>query len=189
MAEQNNDFESTSEQRFRSRRKFTRMIAIIMILLLMLAAGAYAIFYPRGAINSAQSQPVPFSHRVHATDKKISCYFCHSQAINTDHAGIPALETCMLCHRRVAIYYPPIVRVQEYYKQKKPIEWVRINDVPDFVYFSHQMHIRSGFDCGRCHGNVAQMDRVRQPERFTMGYCVSCHRQENASHDCLICHR
>ena len=134
-------------------------------------------------------QPIPFSHRIHATEKKISCVFCHSGAIDTDVAGIPPLETCMLCHSKIIIHYPPIVTLREHYDNKVPVEWVRVNVLQEFAYFSHQGHIQSGVDCGKCHGDVAQMDRVVMKKPFQMGFCVQCHRDAEVSHDCWICHR
>lgn len=164
-------------------------LAILLLILLVGSIGALFIFYPVGAIDAAVQQPIPFSHRVHATDKKLSCVLCHSGVINADHAGIPPLETCMLCHSKIIIHHPKIADLRRHYDQREPVEWQRITYLPDFVYFSHQAHIQAGFDCGKCHGNVAQMDRVIAPTQFKMGFCVQCHRDENFSHDCFICHR
>jgi hypothetical protein len=183
------DYESTPEIRFRRRRHFAAALSLFFLLLLLILAGSFLIFYPQGSIMSAVGQPIPFSHRVHATDKQISCFMCHSNAIKTDHAGLPPEETCMLCHKRIAIHYPPIVRLTNYYNDSTPIRWNRVNDLPDFVYFSHQSHILAGFDCGKCHGDVATMDRVLYVNQFTMGFCITCHKEQNASHDCFICHR
>ena len=95
----------------------------------------------------------------------------------------------MLCHERVIVTHPEIVKLRSHWEAKRPVEWVRVNDVPDFVFFNHSLHIRRGIDCGGCHGNVAAMDRVAMPRGLTMGFCVQCHRDNNVSHDCLICHR
>ncbi len=161
-------------------------LTLVAVVLLAIMAIAYNFVFPA---QIGKAQPVPFSHRFHVTEKKLSCLMCHPGAISREVAGIPPLETCMLCHQHVIIHYPEIVKVRDHYQERKPIEWVRINNLPDFVYFNHQVHVRSGYDCGKCHGDVAHMDRIVQVHPFKMGFCVECHRQENASHDCLICHR
>jgi hypothetical protein len=134
-------------------------------------------------------QPIPFSHRIHAGEKQISCVFCHSGAIDTDVAGIPPLETCMLCHSKIIIHYPQIADLRRHYYEKVPVEWERINVLQEFAYFSHQTHIQSGVDCGKCHGDVKQMDRIVMKKPFQMGFCVQCHRDTQVSHDCWMCHR
>ena len=156
--------------------------AIILLSMVLL----YAFFYEN---RIGPEQPIPFSHRIHATEKKISCVFCHSEAVNTDVAGIPPLETCILCHSKIIIHYPPIEDLRNHYYNKNPVEWTRINVLQEFVYFSHQTHIQSGVDCGKCHGDVAQMDRVIMKKPFNMGFCVQCHRDVKVSHDCWMCHR
>ncbi len=148
---------------------------------------AYYYYFPT---ELGPAQPIPFSHRFHVDTKKLSCLMCHSGAVNTDRAGVPPLETCMLCHKRIIVTNPWIQSLREHYDAGVPIEWVHANNrVPEFVYFSHQRHVRSGIDCGTCHGDVAHMDRVYTPIRIQMGFCVQCHRDNNFSHDCLVCHR
>ncbi len=134
-------------------------------------------------------QPISFSHRIHSTEKSISCVFCHNEAINSNTAGIPPLETCILCHSKIIVHHPQIAQLRENYNKKIPVEWVRVNVFQEFSYFSHQSHIQSGVDCGKCHGNVAQMDRIVMKTPFEMGFCVQCHRDTKVSHDCLMCHR
>jgi hypothetical protein len=134
-------------------------------------------------------QPIPFSHRVHAYGKSISCLVCHSEAPRYYRAGIPPLETCMLCHRHIAIEYEPIRNLREHYFQGRPVVWKRIYALPEFVYFPHSVHLGRGVDCGRCHGDVERMDRVTAVREFSMGFCIGCHRESNATHDCFTCHR
>lgn len=151
------------------------------------AAIAYLQYYPS---DLGPQQPIPFSHHFHVATKDISCFMCHSQAAVQDRAGVPPLETCMLCHKQIIVNYPPIRKLREHYDTARPVEWVHVNNrVPEFVYFSHQRHVRSGIDCGQCHGDVTEMDRIKAPFEFTMGFCVQCHRDNNFSHDCLTCHR
>lgn len=161
-------------------------LALAAAALLVLTPAMYYLYFPS---RIAAAQPIPFSHRFHVTEKNLSCVFCHAGTIDTPRAGVPPLETCMLCHNRIIVTYPPIVKLTDYYRRGEPVPWVRVNDLPEFVYFNHQAHIRHGFDCGRCHGDVAHMDRVTYVQEFQMGFCVQCHRDNGYSHDCLICHR
>jgi hypothetical protein len=134
-------------------------------------------------------QPVNFSHRVHVNDKKISCYMCHPEAMSTARAGIPALETCMLCHARIAVTYPEIAKLRNFYFQGKPVLWNKVYYLPDFVFFNHSVHIHRQIDCSQCHGNVPLMDRIVAQQEFQMGFCVKCHRRTKATTDCFTCHR
>jgi len=136
------------------------------------------------------AQPIPFSHKFHVSTKNLSCIFCHSGALNTEHAGVPPVETCMLCHKRIIVTHPQIQRLKQYYDERDPVPWNRVNRLSEFAFFNHERHVRAGFDCGRCHGDVANMDRVTPVVTLNnMGFCVQCHRDEEYSHDCLICHR
>ncbi len=136
------------------------------------------------------AQPIPFSHRFHAGTKQLSCVFCHPGVLKTERAGVPPVETCMLCHKRLIVTHPEIKKLKDYFDSGTPIPWERVNRLSEFAFFNHERHIRAGFDCGRCHGDVAAMDRVRPPVKLNnMGFCVQCHRDEEYSHDCLICHR
>jgi hypothetical protein len=137
-----------------------------------------------------QEQPIPFSHRFHVTTKHLSCVFCHTGAIHGESAGIPPLETCMLCHKQIIVEHPEIKKLAEFYNSGTPVPWVRVNPLREFVFFSHEAHVRRGFDCAYCHGDISNMDRVVPAYTLNkMGFCVQCHRENNGSHDCLICHR
>ena len=161
--------------------------ALAVLLLLSGAALVYLdIPYPVGL---GPRQPIPFSHRVHVHTKQLSCYLCHTGAARSSRAGIPPLETCLLCHSRIIRSYPYIAKLREHYAQKKPVVWERVNWLPEFVYFDHSMHIQRGIDCSRCHGDVSLMDRVVKSRKFRMGFCIQCHRDNKATHDCFTCHR
>ena len=163
--------------------------ALAGVIVLAGAATALAVlfFFP-GRIGAAQ--PIPFSHRFHAGTKQVSCVFCHPGVLKTARAGVPPLETCMLCHKRIIVTHPEIRKLTEYHDSGTPVPWVRVNRLSEFAFFNHQRHVRAGFDCGRCHGDVAAMDRVKPAVPLNnMGFCVQCHRDEEYSHDCLICHR
>jgi len=171
------------------KRRFKRieaLLALTAVASVLVGWWGYSRFYER---RIGPEQPIPFSHRVHATEKGISCVLCHYTAPVSDRAGIPPLETCMLCHKREAIHFTPIEAVREHYYGNRPIEWVRVNWVPEFAYFTHRVHIHRGIDCGTCHGDVKGMDRVFAAKKFEMGFCISCHRRYGATHDCFTCHR
>ena len=144
-------------------------------------------FYYEGRMGP--EQPIAFSHRLHADVKGISCYVCHSGAMQSPRAGVPPLETCMLCHERIIITYPEIRKLRDHFARREPVEWIKVYDVPEFVYFNHEVHIRRQVDCGVCHGDVKAMDRLVAAHDLNMGLCVQCHRDNKVSHDCYVCHR
>lgn len=166
-------------------RKVERNIAIFSIIIIICTACLYAV-YP---INIGKQEPIPFSHRIHNGMKQINCVFCHDTSIYSARAGIPPLQTCMLCHSKIIIDYPPIHNIlHASYYNGVPVEWERINTLPDYVNFYHGVHIASGFDCSRCHGDISSMDRVKLRYKFDMGFCIQCHKDEKASIDCFNCH-
>lgn len=146
------------------------------------------------------TQPIEFNHALHAGTNDIPCGYCHYDATRSRHAGIPAAQVCMNCHSQILTESPQIQRLAEYVSNGEPIPWERVHRLPDFVYFDHSWHLEAGLECTQCHGDVAQMARVRQDASLTMGWCVDCHRQNNdalepdaplerhASTDCAACH-
>lgn len=155
-------------------------------------------------------QPINFSHKVHAGDNKINCLYCHSSADTSRVAGIPTAATCMNCHTQIKPDSPEIQKIVRALETDQPIEWVKVNDVPDHVVFNHSRHVSAGVDCSSCHGAVETMEKVSQAGTFSMGSCISCHRTHReitldargrplisaektrerlmASTDCSICH-
>jgi hypothetical protein len=156
------------------------------------------------------TQPINFSHKVHAGDNQIQCLYCHSSADKSTVAGIPAASTCMNCHTKILKDSTEIQKIAAALAQNKPVEWVKVNDLPDHVSFNHSRHVTAGVKCQLCHGPVETMDRVEQFDILSMGMCVGCHRthrevtlDENgratvtkevtpkrlmASTDCSVCH-
>lgn len=162
-------------------------VAAAVVLLSALAALVFLDrVYPVGL---GPRQPIPFSHRVHAGVKQISCFMCHEGAARSSRAGIPPLETCLLCHARIIRSYPYIARLRGHVALNKPVVWERVNWLPEFVYFDHSMHLRRAVDCGYCHGDISRMDRVAGARKFRMGFCVGCHKDNGVTHDCFTCHR
>lgn len=137
----------------------------------------------------APVQPIPFSHKLHAGDNKIPCQYCHVQVDKSKHATVPAMNVCMNCHKVVRATDSPLIRqLTEAYKAGKPIEWVKVHDLPDFVNFNHKRHIKKGFDCAVCHGDVASMAKITQVQTLQMGFCMDCHKANKAPTDCYTCH-
>jgi hypothetical protein len=133
-------------------------------------------------------QPVAFSHKMHAGTRKIPCLYCHSAAERSRHATVPSVNVCMNCHVVARTDRPDIQKITALYNADKPIPWIRVHRLPDYVYFSHRWHIARGFPCQKCHGPVEKMNEVRQVSSLKMGWCIDCHRQNGASQECNTCH-
>lgn len=121
-------------------------------------------------------QPVPFSHDHHTAGLGISCLYCHTSVEESSFAGIPPSATCMNCHKLIWNQSPMLEPVRESYRSGRPIEWTRIHDLPDFVYFDHSIHVAKGIGCASCHGRVDQMPLMYQAESLQMEWCLECHR-------------
>jgi len=127
-------------------------------------------------------QPVWFSHKVHAGQNKIDCMYCHTTAEDSKSAGIPGTDVCMNCHNVVKTGAQTgdveINKVIDSWNTGKPIEWVRVHNLPDHVFFNHSQHVNAGKrECEECHGPVEEMDRLAQVEDLSMGWCLDCHRK------------
>lgn len=168
------------------KRPITKILIVVMLASLAVGTWMYYNFYES---KIGKEQPIPFSHRVHVNNKNISCVICHEGAIQTSRAGVPPVETCMLCHEKIIVHHPEIQKLRAHYKNNEPIMWEKVNEMPDFVFFNHSLHTFRKIDCGECHGNVKHMDRVNLANKFEMGFCVECHKEEEASIDCFTCHR
>ncbi|MBW2148478.1 MAG: cytochrome c3 family protein [Deltaproteobacteria bacterium] len=162
------------------------LLSAFLIALLAVMSWLYYV-YPHVGIGP--EQPIPFSHRVHAGDKEISCRFCHPFVERSSRAGIPAMTKCLFCHSRIIVNHPEIVKLRNYVENNKPVIWRRIFWIADHVKFNHQPHVSAGFDCAECHGDVKSMDRL-MPVDLKMGFCVTCHRENDVNLDCwLACHK
>jgi hypothetical protein len=122
------------------------------------------------------AQPVPYSHEVHAGELGIDCRYCHTTVEDAAFAAIPPTETCMNCHSSIHTQSEKLQPVFESYATGKPIEWVKVHDLPDFVYFNHSRHVNSGVSCVSCHGRVDKMEVVEQDQPLHMDWCLNCHR-------------
>jgi hypothetical protein len=122
------------------------------------------------------AQPVAFDHRIHAKDLRIDCRFCHSGADRGAVAGLPPTVACMGCHSKVWRESEQFAPVRASLATHRPIQWRRVNALPDFVFFDHSIHLAKGVGCATCHGHVAEMARVSQATPLSMRWCVECHR-------------
>lgn len=126
-------------------------------------------------------QPVAFSHAIHADQLGLDCRYCHSAVEESWFSNIPATSTCMNCHNQVAKDSPKLQLVRESYDTGKPIPWVQVHKVPDYVYFNHAVHVNRGISCVHCHGEVHKMDEVRHEKPLSMSFCLECHRDPEKS--------
>jgi hypothetical protein len=124
----------------------------------------------------AREQPVPFSHKHHVSGLGIDCRYCHTSVETSAFAGIPPTKTCMTCHSQIWVDSPMLAPVRESYRTNTSLEWTRIHDLPDFVYFNHSIHVAKGIGCDTCHGPVDQMPLTWKEETLQMGWCLECHR-------------
>ena len=148
----------------------------------------------------APAQPIPFSHQLHAGQMQIQCLYCHSGASRSRVAGVPAVETCMNCHRVTKVDSPDIKRLTAAWQSGEPVVWQRIHKLPQHVFFDHRPHVTAGIACQTCHGQVQDMDRVSQQMSMRMSNCLGCHRDPHAAlpagssiqrgpENCGACHR
>lgn len=121
-------------------------------------------------------QPVPFSHKLHNDDLGIDCRYCHNLVEVSPHANVPPTQTCMNCHIIIKRDSEKLAMIRESWIQKKPMEWIRVHKLPDYVYFDHSVHLRAGVGCFSCHGNINQLEVVKQNFPLSMSWCLDCHR-------------
>ena len=189
-----------------ARNQFLVLVTAIFLLL----SGAWVVygFLMQVGVDQgyAPIQPIHYSHKIHAGENGIDCKYCHSSARTSKHAGIPSLNVCMNCHKNIAAFegdkdstYVEYTKefytaeIQKLYKavgwdkdkqaytgKTEPVKWVRIHNLPDFVYFNHSQHVTvAGIECQKCHGPVQTYEIQKQFAPLTMGWCINCHRETN----------
>src|SRR5262249_29303770 len=124
----------------------------------------------------AREQPIQFSHERHVAGNGIDCRYCHTSAEDSSFAGIPPTKTCMNCHSQIFSNSPFLEPVRESFRTGRSIEWTRVHDLPDFVYFNHSIHVNKGVGCTTCHGQVDRMPLMWQEQSLQMEWCLNCHR-------------
>jgi len=162
--------------------KWTNQLPIFFVIVVaLLGAGGIGFFWYYGSpeytdVGYRPTQPIDYSHKVHAGDLGIDCRYCHTTVEISASANIPPTQTCMNCHTLVKPESEKTAPLLASWQTGKPIEWVRVHMLPDYAYFDHSTHISVGVGCVSCHGNVAEMEKVTQVEPLSMSWCLDCHR-------------
>jgi len=128
------------------------------------------------AVGYAPTQPVPYSHALHVGKLGLDCRYCHNTVEKTAFAALPATQTCMNCHTNIRPESPQLQPVRDSWTTGKSVPWVKVHDLPDYVYFNHSAHVSHGVGCVECHGRIDQMEVVHQAQPLSMGWCLDCHR-------------
>jgi hypothetical protein len=121
-------------------------------------------------------QPLQFSHMHHVADDGIDCRYCHTSVETSSFAGIPPTKTCMNCHSVLFANASFLEPVRASFRDNRPLRWIRVHDLPDFVYFNHSIHVKKGIGCESCHGRVDQMPLIYQENSLLMEWCINCHK-------------
>lgn len=147
------------------------------------AGGLYvlAVLYYGGSpytwrVGYSPEQPVPFSHQLHAGELGMDCRYCHTTVDMAAFAAVPPSATCMNCHKNIAPQSRKLLEVRETFASGDPVPWIRVHNLPDYVYFNHSAHVTRGVSCVSCHGRVDQMEQVFHAKPLTMAWCLECHR-------------
>jgi hypothetical protein len=155
-----------------------KVAGAIMGLGAVAAVSAYAYYSYPAVIDTGYQpvQPVAYSHKLHAGDLGLDCYYCHSTVYKAAFAAVPSTNTCMNCHTKVKTDSPRLEVVRESARTGQAIPWVHIHRLPDYVYFNHEAHLNAGVSCVSCHGRIDQMVEVAQDKPLNMAFCLDCHR-------------
>lgn len=181
------------------------LIAYFLVLTPVAMAAKYNVTPPGGSHDGEEvTQPIEFPHIIHVKDNKINCMYCHTYARRSKVAGIPPTSKCMGCHKVIATDKARIQELTRYWTEKKPPRWKKVHDIPDFVHFTHEKHLKKlVFDreypvedvkevCALCHGKLEDMTVARKMKPLNMGWCVGCHiknKDLGAPGDCWKCHK
>ena len=167
-----------------SRQADLRLRRLVVGVVLLAALGVAGLYYygppEYTRVGYAPKQPVPFSHEQHAGRLGMSCLYCHTGVEESSVAKIPPTQTCMNCHQTIKPDSPQLAVVRASFASGKPVPWVRVHQVPDYVFFNHSAHVRRGVGCVSCHGKVNEMPVVVHEKPLSMGWCLDCHRHPDA---------
>jgi hypothetical protein len=147
------------------------LVGSLILLAMMLGRSSYAT-----REDEVVQQPVQFSHLHHVLDDGIDCRYCHTSVETSAFAGIPPTKTCMNCHSQIFNTAPILEPIRASFRDNAPLRWIRVHDLPDFVYFNHSIHVKKGVGCETCHGRVDEMPLMRQENSLQMEWCLDCHR-------------
>src|ERR1700761_7661101 len=126
-------------------------------------------------------QPVPFSHKPHVEGLGLQCQYCHTSVEKSSYAGIPPTKTCINCHAQIWTNAELLQPVRTSWATGESIPWIKVHDLPDFVYFNHEIHVNKGIGCSSCHGRVDEMPLMYQQNTLQMAWCLNCHRNPGAN--------
>lgn len=167
-------------QIFSRRANVHSKVILVAIVVLVCGAGwtTYAVFWSpyTTSVGVPLEQPVPFSHKHHVGDDGIDCRYCHSSVETSAFAGIPSTQVCLTCHSQLYADAPILAPVRASLTNNRPLQWNRVNDLPDFVYFNHSIHVGNGIGCSTCHGQLDQMPLTWRTQTLYMKWCLECHR-------------
>lgn len=197
--------QEVDKDRFAGLKKLSKnkkfILLIVLLSIIFLGSAGWKGMWETGVHTGYQPvQPIKFSHQLHAGVNKIDCQYCHSGAFTSKNASIPSLNVCMNCHNYVTASEkydgktsPEIMKIytaldynedtKQYGENTKPVEWIRIHNLPDLAYFNHSQHVSvAGIECQKCHGPIQTMEEVYQYSPLTMQWCINCHKQTEVDH-------
>jgi hypothetical protein len=158
---------------------YSRLSILALVGFAAVLGGAVAMLHLSG-YNTNQGmfveQPVQFSHKHHVGGEGIDCRYCHTSVEESAFANIPSTKICMNCHSQIWTNAPILEPVRASFRDNKPLQWTRVHDLPDFVYFNHSIHVKKGVGCATCHGPVDEMPLMYQHATLQMSWCLDCHR-------------
>ena len=167
-------------QLFKRRANALARLTVIGIPVVVIGASVTLFAFARSdfwtRVDVPIEQPVPFSHKHHVGDDGIDCRYCHTSVENSSFAGIPSTETCMTCHSQLFKDASVLQAVRDSWQTGAPVKWVRVHDLPDYVYFDHSIHVNKGVGCATCHGQVNEMPLTFKTQELYMRWCLNCHR-------------
>jgi hypothetical protein len=173
------------DNRFAQRRRVTLLACALLVnLLAVVIRGAGQAPAPE-----APAQPVAFSHKVHAGTLQMPCATCHPNPDPGERMTLPPASLCLQCHGEIKADSPEVVRLKSLTTDNREVPWVRVYQIPSYVFFSHRAHLATGSTCADCHGPVAERDRLAREGDVTMAGCINCHAAKSASVDCGFCHQ
>jgi len=162
---------------------WTKAVLLGMAALVLGGAGWW-VMWPRTdwvrGVGATIGQPVPFSHQHHVSGLGIGCLMCHQHVEVAANAGLPGTDTCMTCHSQIWTNAAVLAPVRQSLADDVPLQWNRVNKLPDYVYFNHSIHVAKGVGCSSCHGQVGEMPLMQKAASLTMGFCLDCHRNTGA---------
>ena len=165
-------------QAFSQASVLATKLAVLTGLVLAVGAGTLARLrmQPAAAVGEPVDQPIRFSHAHHVGDIGIDCRFCHATVETSAFAGMPSTQLCLGCHSQLFVNAPELAPLRQSLRQHRPLHWNRVHDLPDFVYFEHDIHVNKGVACVECHGRVDQMPVTWRTASLEMQWCLRCHR-------------